>query len=191
MLLTGHLGATYPRGVCRRTRDVRAARASFDEMLGILGTDHVDILMLHWVDDERDLGRVLDAGGSRSAWRTRSRGRASAPPSSAARAHRRCGPRSTTWRRRPTGGTSAPSTPPTFWRLQRRCTYCDHCLPCPEGIRIGDLLRAADMGDRRAAGVDTGSPASACTACGLCEKRCPFEVPVITRVREAARRAAG
>jgi hypothetical protein len=28
--------------------------------------------------------------------------------------------------------------------------------------------------------------ASACTECGVCEKRCPFAVPVVQRIRQAA-----
>ncbi|MHB0874582.1 MAG: 4Fe-4S dicluster domain-containing protein [Anaerolineae bacterium] len=76
--------------------------------------------------------------------------------------------------------------------LAGHCVYCDHCLPCPEGIAIGTTLTYADWA---AAGVTADlkdsyaklpAPASACTECGVCNSRCPFKVDVPERIRAAA-----
>lgn len=95
--------------------------------------------------------------------------------------------------------------------LRGNCVYCNHCLPCPAGIDIGYTLRRLDTarlqraGGRRLSerkerlefyyGADAPSfrsyradtvSASACTECGACESRCPFEVEVIAKMRQAA-----
>ena len=80
----------------------------------------------------------------------------------------------------------------SLWKLGRRCVYCEHCLPCPRGIRIGALLRmldAAEAGGAAAIAPAYGAltaQASDCTACGDCEARCPFGVAVTERLEKAA-----
>ena len=96
--------------------------------------------------------------------------------------------------------------------LRGNCVYCNHCLPCPAGIDIGYTLRRLDAAlplassGRRLSrrehkeklefyyGADSPNwrgyrtrtaPASACTECSVCEKRCPFEVQVIAKMRQA------
>jgi predicted aldo/keto reductase-like oxidoreductase len=79
----------------------------------------------------------------------------------------------------------------SLWKLQGRCVYCEHCLPCPSGIRIGALLRMLDVA--QAGGAAAIEPAyrgleahgGDCTACGICEGRCPFGVPVAARMEQA------
>ncbi len=72
------------------------------------------------------------------------------------------------------------------------CVYCNHCLPCPAQIDIGQTLRLFDMAQQdftpaiRAAYDAMPTHASDCTACGACEKRCPFGVPTVVRIAEAA-----
>lgn len=77
----------------------------------------------------------------------------------------------------------------------RQCVYCNHCLPCPVEINVAAVNRALD-------GILTGAPethavireqyaalsahAGDCIACGGCESRCPFGVPVIERMQKAA-----
>ncbi len=64
--------------------------------------------------------------------------------------------------------------------LKGACVYCNHCLPCPAAINIGDTIRQWDT---------TGEPLAAaadCTACGACVERCPFGVDVIQVMRKAA-----
>jgi len=74
------------------------------------------------------------------------------------------------------------------------CVYCNHCLPCPVHLDIGATLRLADRAELQSAGAvqreydRLAVKASACTACGVCEKRCPFGVPVIEKMAQAADR---
>ena len=76
------------------------------------------------------------------------------------------------------------------------CVYCSHCQPCPAGIDIAEANKYLD-----AARLDTEAiPPSVsagykglahgggeCIACGSCEERCPFGVPVIDNMKEAER----
>jgi len=74
------------------------------------------------------------------------------------------------------------------------CVYCNHCLPCPAGINIGEVLRLAVAAEGHAPSPLLEqyklSPvkASECTECGACTERCPFGVDVIARMKEAAAR---
>ena len=75
--------------------------------------------------------------------------------------------------------------------LVGQCTYCNHCLPCPQGITIGHTIYLVDdvlwtlfdelVADYAASEVK----ASECTECGVCMDRCPFEVDVIAKMRKA------
>ena len=70
--------------------------------------------------------------------------------------------------------------------------YCQHCLPCPEGIEIGwviwDLDQIPARGIEQVTEWYAGFPvkASACVACGVCVERCPFDVDILAKMREAA-----
>ncbi len=78
------------------------------------------------------------------------------------------------------------------WDLSQQCMYCSHCQPCPEDIDIAAVIRTLDNArsglthrirkDYRNIEVS----AEACTQCGVCQQRCPFGVPVIERMEEAA-----
>ena len=76
--------------------------------------------------------------------------------------------------------------------LAGQCTYCQHCLPCQEGIEIGWVIW--DLDQIPARGIEqikewyAGFPvkASACVECGVCVERCPFDVDIIAKMREAA-----
>lgn len=98
--------------------------------------------------------------------------------------------------------------------IRGNCVYCNHCLPCPVGIDIGRTIRLLDKvlaassdrlkddykarsqkrnfyypGRIRAAALnrkDHSIQASACTECGVCMERCPFEVDVISKMKQAA-----
>ncbi len=78
------------------------------------------------------------------------------------------------------------------WRIEGSCVYCNHCLPCPVGIDVGQTLRLAAIAeqgiahDTRAAYADLPAKASDCTECGSCVERCPFAVDVIPQMRRAA-----
>ena len=70
------------------------------------------------------------------------------------------------------------------------CVYCNHCLPCPSGIDIGPMIRLYEMKDyvgsdqlrKEYSGFE--NPAGSCSECGMCSERCPFDVDVITKLRE-------
>jgi predicted aldo/keto reductase-like oxidoreductase len=72
------------------------------------------------------------------------------------------------------------------------CVYCNHCLPCPVEIDIGQVLRLADTGqwsvseDLRDGYEALSAKASACTECGACTGRCPYGVDVIPAMKRAA-----
>ena len=76
--------------------------------------------------------------------------------------------------------------------VQGSCVYCNHCLPCPSLIDVGETLRLLDIAEHhntdnvRAAYAALSVKASACVECGECVDRCPFGVDVIQRMRRAA-----
>ena len=75
--------------------------------------------------------------------------------------------------------------------VEGECTYCNHCLPCPVVIDIGQINRLMDMAEwgigagLREAYAALPVKASACTGCGVCTKRCPFGVDVVPRMLQA------
>lgn len=75
--------------------------------------------------------------------------------------------------------------------VEGECTYCNHCLPCPVVIDIGQVNRLLDLAELgltaslRAAYAALTVKASACTECGACTKRCPFGVDVVPRIHQA------
>ena len=79
------------------------------------------------------------------------------------------------------------------WALKGSCCYCNHCLPCPSEINIGQVLRLLDSArqgvsdELRAQYRSLEATASACVECGECAERCPFGVDVIAGMQEAAR----
>lgn len=76
-----------------------------------------------------------------------------------------------------------------------QCTYCGHCAPCPAGIDIAMVNKLYDLAMMQPEVPETlrahyealSANAKDCIACGGCESRCPFGVPVIARM-EAMRK---
>ena len=74
------------------------------------------------------------------------------------------------------------------------CMYCGHCAPCPVGIDVPSVTKFLNL--TRAQGMVPETVrehyavlphhAGECVACGACEKRCPFQVPVVENMRQAA-----
>lgn len=72
-----------------------------------------------------------------------------------------------------------------------RCVYCNHCKPCPAGIDIGLVNKYYDLarnGDPMAAEHYRGLALHAedCIQCGHCNRRCPFQVDQMARMKEIA-----
>ena len=73
-----------------------------------------------------------------------------------------------------------------------QCTYCGHCAPCPKGIDIAMVNKLYDLAvmqpqvpeSIRAHYQALSAKAENCIACGSCEKRCPFGVPVVERMEK-------
>ena len=63
MMVAGHLGCTQKDGQYFRTRDLDLSRQYFDELLEKLGTDYIDVLMLHFIDDPADEKVSMDHDG--------------------------------------------------------------------------------------------------------------------------------
>jgi predicted aldo/keto reductase-like oxidoreductase len=79
--------------------------------------------------------------------------------------------------------------------LKGNCVYCNHCRPCPAEINIAAVNQALDVAKLDTAHVPAATRAgyqalkahaSDCIECGSCEERCPFDVPVCERMKEAA-----
>ncbi|MCL2704461.1 MAG: aldo/keto reductase [Defluviitaleaceae bacterium] len=77
------------------------------------------------------------------------------------------------------------------WSARGNCLYCNHCLPCKAGIDIGETNRLTDnagkidhstLAEKYAA---LPAKASSCVKCGECVKRCPFEVDVMGKLKQA------
>ncbi|MDD3194053.1 MAG: aldo/keto reductase [Oscillospiraceae bacterium] len=74
-----------------------------------------------------------------------------------------------------------------------QCTYCGHCKPCPAGIDIAMVNKLYDLAvmqeevpaSVRAHYQALEKTAADCIACGGCETRCPFGVPVVERMEKA------
>ncbi len=76
------------------------------------------------------------------------------------------------------------------------CVYCNHCLPCPSQIDIAAVNKYLDIAATSGGSVppsilqhylSLSAQGSDCIACGSCEDKCPFSVPVIYRMEQAAK----
>ena len=84
------------------------------------------------------------------------------------------------------------NAPAHAWRGQ--CTYCGHCAPCPKGIDVAMVTKFLNLCKAQGHMPETvrehyrvlEHKASECIACGACETRCPFRVPVRENMRRAA-----
>ena len=83
-----------------------------------------------------------------------------------------------------------------LFSMKGRCMYCNHCLPCPSHIDVAQVNKFLDLANM----AEDGAPASVkehylalerhasdCIGCKSCERNCPFDVPVVERMAEAAR----
>lgn len=73
--------------------------------------------------------------------------------------------------------------------IPQGCTYCGHCMPCPQGIEIPSVNRYYDLskaGDPLAVEhyKNLAVRADACIGCGNCADGCPFHVDMPNRMKE-------
>lgn len=81
-------------------------------------------------------------------------------------------------------------------RFSGHCFYCGHCAPCPVRISVAAVNKYLDLAQAQGETPETVRDhyrllphhASECIACGQCESRCPFGVPVREKMRRAAER---
>jgi predicted aldo/keto reductase-like oxidoreductase len=71
------------------------------------------------------------------------------------------------------------------------CVYCNHCLPCPSAIDIGQTIRLLEMAQQhltaelQVAYEALPAKASNCVQCDACTERCPFGVDVVGKMEQA------
>lgn len=74
------------------------------------------------------------------------------------------------------------------------CMYCGHCAPCPKGIDVALVTKFLNLAAAQGEIPETvrehyavlEHKAGECVGCGSCEKRCPFQVPVMENMKRAA-----
>ena len=84
------------------------------------------------------------------------------------------------------------SMPRISW--QGHCMYCGHCAPCPNGIDVASVTKFMNLSIAQGEIPETvrehyavlSHTAGECIGCGACEKRCPFDVPVMENMKKAA-----
>ena len=75
-----------------------------------------------------------------------------------------------------------------------QCTYCGHCKPCPVDIDIAMVNKFYDLATAQKSIPESVSQhykvlkhtASECIGCKGCERRCPFGVKVVDRMKQTA-----
>jgi predicted aldo/keto reductase-like oxidoreductase len=79
-------------------------------------------------------------------------------------------------------------------RQKEYCRDCGRCLPCPQGLNISAILRFYDLSvtyklRNLANKIYQPLPVKAerCNKCGECEPKCPYNLPIINMLEDAAK----
>lgn len=60
-ILQGHIGSTYQNGQYVRSRDMAYVRPAFEDLLKRIGTDYVDLGMIHYIDSQKEWDSVQNS----------------------------------------------------------------------------------------------------------------------------------
>lgn len=59
-IIQGHLGSTWQNGQYVRTRELCKVKEAFEDLLLRLGTDYIDLGMIHFVDETAEFERIMN-----------------------------------------------------------------------------------------------------------------------------------
>lgn len=70
------------------------------------------------------------------------------------------------------------------------CTHCEYCVPCPKGVEIPEIFAqynksVQDKGAAKKAYKKIKGGAQLCVGCGKCEEKCPQQLPIREKLKEA------
>ena len=74
-IVQGHLCSIWQDGQYKRSRDINLVREAYEDLFTRLGTDYIDIGMIHYVDDMNDFDNVFDGEILRYALSLKEQGR--------------------------------------------------------------------------------------------------------------------
>ena len=58
--IQGHIGSTWQNGQYVRTRELEPVKIAFEDLLNRLGTDYIDLGMIHFVDEPAEFHRIME-----------------------------------------------------------------------------------------------------------------------------------
>lgn len=58
-IIQGHIGSTWQDGQYVRTREMDKVKIAFEDLLNRLGTDYIDLGMIHFVDEAAEFERIM------------------------------------------------------------------------------------------------------------------------------------
>lgn len=84
------------------------------------------------------------------------------------------------------------SFPNISW--EGHCMYCSHCAPCPKKIDVASVTKFLNLARAQGSVPETVREhyevlehhAGECIQCGACGSRCPFKVPIMENMKQAA-----
>jgi len=77
------------------------------------------------------------------------------------------------------------------------CRRCGYCMPCEQGVPVttamifDSIVKRLPAESAARVSRDLVEKAADCIECGKCEERCPYDLPIIKTIRQAAETARG